>query len=145
MKKITVNVPIELYQEDWGKIILMLAKDSINLQTLLTGFIADLVSSTKSSNGSDERILADEYYERCWYGLNGEGTFLRYLVEKSELFSFLEWLKDVEIYQDEEAKGVLNDYYEEYIEEEKKPQSKETAFKAIYDWYKENKKIFEQL
>lgn len=34
-----------------------------------------------NSNGSDERILADEYFERCGYGMGAEHTFLRWALD----------------------------------------------------------------
>ncbi len=36
-----------------------------------------------NSNGSDERILADEYFERCGYGMVAERTFLQWALNSS--------------------------------------------------------------
>lgn len=55
---------------------------------LLASFIGDLVCGTYS-NGSDERMYAQQWFERCGFGMFPENTFLRYLIEWDELESVL--------------------------------------------------------
>lgn len=33
------------------------------------------------SNGSDERMYAEQWFERCWFGMFPDFTFLKYLIE----------------------------------------------------------------
>lgn len=47
---------------------------------LIENFIGDLVCGTYS-NGSDERMYAEQWFERCWFGMFPDLTFLRYLIE----------------------------------------------------------------
>lgn len=51
---------------------------------LLTSFIGDLVGGTYS-NGSDERMYANKWLERCGFSYTAEKTFLRFLLEYGEL------------------------------------------------------------
>lgn len=47
---------------------------------LLENFIADLVDGTYS-NGSDERMIANEWAERCYFSLDHEKNFITFLSE----------------------------------------------------------------
>lgn len=55
---------------------------------LLASFVGDLVCGTYT-NGSDERMYAEQWFERCGFGMFPEKTFLRYLIEWDELESVL--------------------------------------------------------
>lgn len=55
---------------------------------LLASFVGDLVNGTYT-NGSDERMYAQQWFERCGFGMFPEKTFLRYLIEWDELESVL--------------------------------------------------------
>jgi hypothetical protein len=61
---------------------------------LLASFIGDLVDGTYS-NGSDERMYAQQWFERCGFGMFPEKTFLRYLIEWNELESVLSDEKNI--------------------------------------------------
>lgn len=152
MEKRKVNVSLELYEEDLKSILYKVAADGIDLSTLLTCFIGDLVASNYCRNGSDEVDRANSYYDRCWYGIYNEDTFLHYLIGSFEIDYFLsvfedaelykEWIADGEDYKEElkEAEDTLNEYYEEWakrFKDGKVPQDKETAFKSVSDWRKE--------
>lgn len=47
---------------------------------MLESFIGDLTCGTYS-NGSDERDLANQWFERCGFGMFPEKTFLNYLID----------------------------------------------------------------
>lgn len=55
---------------------------------LLASFIGDLVCGTYT-NGSDERMYAQQWFDRCGFSMFPEKTFLRYLIEWDELESVL--------------------------------------------------------
>ena len=67
--RITLQLPAEF--------VALCARDGVTPETVLTGFIADLCSIVNttddprtdgySSNGSDEREMAADYYERVGY------------------------------------------------------------------------------
>lgn len=120
MEKVTINIPIELVEEDLQDIMLKVAADDINLSILLSGFISDLIGSRYTSNGSDEVTKANDYYDRCWYYFSGENTFLRYLYERG--INYL--TEDIELIEE-----CYNDWSNQY--NGKPPQTKETAFNAM--------------
>ena len=46
---------------------------------LIENFVGDLVGGTYS-NGSDERDYADQWFERCWFGMITKPTLLNHLL-----------------------------------------------------------------
>ena len=67
----------------------------LTMEDLLSSFIGDLVCGTHSK-GSDERMLAENWFERCGYGRD-KYTLLHYLIEYDEVDEFLErkkWEED---------------------------------------------------
>lgn len=61
---------------------------------LLASFVGDLVDGTYT-NGSDERMYAQQWFDRCGFGMFPEKTFLRYLIEWGELESVLSDEEDI--------------------------------------------------
>ncbi len=51
----------------------------ITVYQLLENFIGDLISGTYS-NGSDERMLANKWFDRCWFSVEPRNTLLRHLL-----------------------------------------------------------------
>ena len=71
----------------------------LTVSELLENFIGDLVAGTYS-NGSDERIYADRWAERCWFSLDPEKNLVQYLCEAwefdfSDLTEVLERIADI--------------------------------------------------
>lgn len=149
MEKLRLNISVELHEEDLKKIMFKVGKDGIDLSTLITGFIGDLVASDYSRNGSDEVDRANSYYDCCWYGINNEDTFLYYLIENYEIEDYINILDDIEGNKEwiadggerfkelEEAKKSLNGYYEEYAKKYsgKVLQDRDTAVRFVSKWY----------
>lgn len=54
---------------------------------LLENFIGDLVAGTYS-NGSDERMYAEQWAERCWFSLDPEKNLVQYLCSEAWEFDF---------------------------------------------------------
>lgn len=82
----------------------------LTVSQLIENFIGDLVGGTYS-NGSDERMYAQQWFERCWFGMFPDMTFLRYLLEWGGLEDMLELWGDLE-----DAKNDIA-YYEEQPDE----------------------------
>lgn len=80
------TIKLNLSDADCKRIAEKVGKHGITISTLLENFIGDLVDGTYS-NGSDERYRAEQWFERCWFGMLPEETLLKYL---------LEWGHDVE-------------------------------------------------
>ncbi|WP_307993034.1 molecular chaperone GrpE [uncultured Clostridium sp.] len=74
------TITIKLSDADCERISNLVGKHEITVSQLLENFIGDLVSGTYS-NGSDERYMAEQWFNRCWFGMFPEETLLRYLLE----------------------------------------------------------------
>ena len=82
------TIHLNLSDADCKRISTYAAKANITVSQLLESFIGDLVNGTYT-NGSDERDYAQEWFERCGYGMNSEKTFLRYILEEGADVEFL--------------------------------------------------------
>ena len=74
------NITINLSDADVERLFGKTYVNGITPSELIEGFLGDLLDGTYS-NGSDERMLADEYFERCCYGMGADYTFLRWALE----------------------------------------------------------------
>lgn len=74
------TITLKLSDADCERIAEKAGKHGLTVGNLLENFIGDLVDGTYS-NGSDERRMADEWFERCWFGMFPEKTLLRHLLE----------------------------------------------------------------
>lgn len=81
--------------EDMKKFVERAGACGISAGKLIGNFINDLVDGAVS-NGSDERDLVNQWFERCWFGIYPEYTFLRYLVENDSYDTVLDALKRIE-------------------------------------------------
>ena len=77
------TVKLNLSDADCERIARYAGKANLTIGELLANFIGDLVNGTYS-NGSDERDLADQWYERCGFGMFPEKTLLRHILENGE-------------------------------------------------------------
>lgn len=126
---------------------------------LLEGFIGDLVGGTYS-HGSDERLYAQQYFDRCNYGDGSESwlAWSLYNCEYSDIEDYLsvyescleemedpipdEQEKIKELFADAEAK--LKEIYDSYVAEMKyrsvaEPQPYSEALQAVIDYRAELK------
>lgn len=125
------NVVIKLTDDDSEDICRKAAMVGLTVSELLENFIADLVGSDTRSNGSDERMYAEQWFERCWFSFEPEQTFLRYLIEWEstdsvdktiEMWNDLQYLRGEEKLEEcdeewsEELSEELNDIFCEYHE-----------------------------
>ena len=81
------TIHLNLSDADCKRISTYAAKANITVSQLLESFIGDLVNGTYT-NGSDEGDCAQEWFERCGYGMNSEKTFLRYILEEGDDVEF---------------------------------------------------------
>ena len=76
------NIVINLSDKDCERISRKAAAVGLTVSELLENFIGDLVTGTYS-NGSDERAIANEWFERCWFGMFPEPTLLNHQIKVS--------------------------------------------------------------
>lgn len=89
------TIKLKLSDADCERISCKAGKAGMTVGELLQQFIGDLVDGTYT-NGSDERQAAEDWYNRCSFGMFPEKTFLNYLLEYGEMDTFLEKLEEKE-------------------------------------------------
>ena len=92
------NITLKLSDADCIRISEKAATNNITVAQLLENFIGDLVSGTYS-NGSNERMYANQWFNRCWFSMSPGQTFLKYLIEFEDVENFIENLNDIESYK----------------------------------------------
>lgn len=90
------NIKCKLSDADVDRITKMAGEVGLSVGELLEYFISDLVGGTYS-NGSDERDLVENWFERCWFGMFPENTLLRYFLDEiyQDPYEFLDLLNDI--------------------------------------------------
>lgn len=142
------TVKLKLSDADIVRISERAASVGLTVSELLENFIGDLTDGTYS-NGSDERMLANQWFERCGFSFEPERTFLVFLIEWGELKPYLDsmdfiadCMRDLEDETDpaerealqediDGEKETLEDYYKEYTDHVKKPQPKDEAVELV--------------
>lgn len=76
MNKIKFELPIAMYEEDLRELSLKLGYCNTTLSELVVTFFNDLIDG-KESGGSDERILANEYFNRCGMSWINKNSFTK--------------------------------------------------------------------
>lgn len=88
-RRLTIN----LSDADVERLFAKAYLNGITPSELIEGFLGDLLGGTYS-HGSDERDLADEYFERCGYGMGAEHTFLRWALKMNYCDDIIDLLDD---------------------------------------------------
>lgn len=71
------EITINLSDADVERLFVKAYSNGLTPSKLIEGFLGDLLDGTYS-HGSDERDLADEYFERCSYDMGLERSFLHW-------------------------------------------------------------------
>ena len=66
----------------------------LSVSELLENFVGDLIDGTYS-NGSDERDLAQQWFDRCGFGMFPDKTFLSFLIEQESVEEFLKLYNNI--------------------------------------------------
>ena len=110
------TITVKLSDADCKRLVKKCGEHGLTVGELIENFVGDLIGGTYS-NGSDERAFADQWFDRCWFGMFPEPTLLNHL---------LSWGYDPEEYLDlldnietaEKEKKYLEEHPEEADEEE---------------------------
>lgn len=87
------GITINLSDADVERLFEKAYSNGLTPSELIEGFLGDLLDGTYS-HGSDERDLADEYFERCGYDMGTELTFLRWALEMNYCDDIIDLLDD---------------------------------------------------
>ena len=154
---------LELTDTETAAFIEKCFRDGTTPAEVLEGFICDLTGAERT-RGSDERMLAGQYYERCGYGFFFSGeyrTFTQWLLSEYGDYSLkeiIDSLDDIKTFEEEiaylkehpdeanegeledleaEIKGSTEDierYYQEYTEGTTKPDTLEEGIKGVREY-----------
>ncbi len=90
----------------------------LTVSELFANFVGDLVDGTYT-NGSDERMYANQWFDRCWFGMGfGEQSFLQWLITNEAVEDAIDTWNDLQ-----DAKAELQELQiedesdEEYADE----------------------------
>lgn len=143
------TIEVKLSDEDVKRISEKAGAHGLTVGELIENFIGDLVCGTYS-NGSDERAFAEQWFERCWFGMFPDLTFLRYLIEwggLDEVMDAWEEKADIADWQEEieENKRALAEYWKEYTEQQKEYESGtfDEEMKQVLDYWQEYQQFLE--
>lgn len=82
------TVTLRLSDADCERLARKAGEVGLTVGDLLQDFIGDLVNGTYS-NGSDERMLAQQWFDRVGFEHQADKTFLRWLLQYGDIEDFL--------------------------------------------------------
>ena len=119
------TITINLSDADVKRLAEKSGEGGLTISELLENFIGDLVDGTYS-NGSDERMYAEQWYQRCWFAMFSDDTFLKFLLLWGDLDDFIDLMNEMESSKKEMAEVTADaencsdeerDELQEYINE----------------------------
>lgn len=164
-EKRKINVELNLYEEDLKKVLNICGAHDLELGQLLENFISDLVDG-KERNGSDEVDLAGKWFQRCWFGMFPEETFLRYVInynsvevvynaicEMEEMEEYLKKIENDPDYEKEciddckqailERKETILEFYDDYVTESEEVQEWPAAIASVKEYGEKMEQLFD--
>lgn len=121
------KVILNLTDDDTDALCRKAGSAGLTVPVLIENFIVDLIDGT-GSNGSDERMYANEWFDRCWFGYAGFQTFLGFLIDNllfDEMVAYweeLNYLQSLENPDEDETDDIhtiqkeLEEMFQEYTE-----------------------------
>lgn len=73
------TIIVKLSDADCERLVRKCGEHGLTVGELFANFVGDLVDGTYS-NGSDESDYADQWFDRCWFGMFPEQTLLNHLL-----------------------------------------------------------------
>ena len=86
------TITVNLSNADVKRLAEKSGEGGLTISELLENFIGDLVDGTYS-NGSDERMYAEQWYQRCWFAMFSDDTFLKFLLLWGDLDDYIDLIK----------------------------------------------------
>ncbi len=73
------NITVKLSDADCDSLLIKCGENGLTVGELIENFIGDLIGG-ECSNGSDEEMYADQWFDSCWFAMCPEPTLLKYLL-----------------------------------------------------------------
>ena len=149
------EIILKLEDDDVDKLCRKTGLSGLSVSELLENFIADLIGG-RQTNGSDERTFAERWFERCWFSIEAEETFLSYLLDYGIVDDAIDTWEDLMIYQDiddpdeedweelQYIKEEIDDMFQAYRKDSYRPAadaSVEEAMKKVMAWKEEKDRL----
>lgn len=149
------NISLNLSDADVKRLCEKAGSVGFAVSELLESFIGDLVDGTYT-NGSDERMYANEWFERCGFSWMSEYKFLRFLIDCDDVEDTIDDWNEIKYYKDLEELGEddkedlayyeesINDKFEEYRRYKKVDEEKltlEAEMEKVVNWWNEYEQI----
>lgn len=126
------NIMLVLPDDDIDALCKKAGKYQLTVSQLIENFISDLIEGSKT-NGSDERMYAQQWFERCWFSTLSEKTFLSYLIGFDRIDSVIEMWEELQDYKRQDALDEYDKEEMEVLQEEL-----EEMFEDYKEWYSES-------
>lgn len=128
------TITVNLSDADCHRLMLKCGESGLTVGKLVENFVGDLIDGTYS-NGSDERDLVCQWFERCSFGLFQAQTLLSHLIWQGYApESYLNAL-------DNEECEELNDMMEDWSPQKEPDMGQEVA--KIREWVKEKEALID--
>ena len=122
------TITLKLSDADCERLARKCGECGLTVGQLFENFVGDLVDGTYS-NGSDERMHAEEWFNRCWFAHPYEETLLKEL---------LDWNRDIEDFITAcDEKDHFKEHPEEYKDELEDQSIEDLWFNEDYRYYTE--------
>ena len=108
---------MKLPGDDIEALCVKAGKVGLTVSELIENFISDLVDGART-NGSDERMLANYWFDRCWFNFETERTFLVYLLEWNLTKDAVDKWKELQEYSNQEELDEYDREEVQYLKEE---------------------------
>jgi hypothetical protein len=97
------TVSLDLSDADVDRLYNKVGAVGLTVSELFENFVGDLVCGTYT-NGSDERMYANDWFERCWFSMGfGEMSFLQWLIQMDEDSYAVELWNDISSNKEDET------------------------------------------
>jgi len=151
------HITLKLYSDDMEDLCNKAASAGFCVSELLENFVGDLIYGAHT-NGSDERMYANQWFERCWFGSGYETSFLAYVVEDGDVdevlnlwdnLSYYKSIKEPDEYDREQLKETedeLNQIFAKYRESAYEPidDTLEKGMERLLVWNGERKVLMNE-
>lgn len=139
------KIEVKLSDADVKRISQKAAAHGLTVGKLIENFIDDLVGGTYS-NGSDERMYAEQWFERCWFGMLPDFTFLKYLIEWGFIEDALETWESISDHEEEIryieeslASGVMKSSQGDYTWKDLRRSDNTPSYASKEEWETEQR------
>ena len=155
------TIKVKLSEADCDRLSRLCGEHDLTVSCLIENFIGDLVDGTYS-NGSDERDLAEEWFQRCWFGMFPKETmlhhFLEHWIDVEDFLNLLDKIEDMKkelaVAEKEQIEEDIEYYREELADLEEEYHDRIEIFlkwhpdanlqeeiAAIRKWYEESRRL----